>query len=51
MDGKRPDDLTLVPWQGERCVTLVATIVDTLAVSYVQNCPTVTAGANNAATF
>ena len=31
-DGKRPDGLTLVPWQGVHCLTWYATIVDTLAV-------------------
>ena len=49
VDGKRPDGLTLVPWQGERCLTWDATIVDTLAVSYVQTGSTASAGAANAA--
>ena len=35
-DGKRPDGLILVPRQGGRCLIWDATIVDTLAVSYVQ---------------
>ena len=48
-DGKRPDDLTLVPWQGGRCLTWDATIVDTLAVSYVQIGSTASADAANTA--
>ena len=34
-DGKRPDGLTLVPWQSGRCATWDVTIIDTLAASYV----------------
>ena len=34
-DGKRSDDLTLVPWQAGICPTWDATVVDTLASSYV----------------
>ena len=34
-DGKRPDGLTLVPWQAGKCLTWDATVVDTLASSYV----------------
>jgi hypothetical protein len=34
-DGKRPDGLTLVPWQGGRCLTWHGTIVDTVAASYL----------------
>ena len=34
-DGKRPDGLTLIPWQGGRCLTWDVTIVDTCAASYV----------------
>ena len=48
-DGKHPDILTLVPWQGGCCLTWDATIVDTLAVSYVQIGSTASAGAANAA--
>ena len=47
-DGNRPDGLTLVPWQGGRCLTWDATIVDTLAVSYVQIDSIASAGAANA---
>jgi hypothetical protein len=35
IDGKRPDSLTLVPWQSGRCATWDITVVDTLAASYV----------------
>ena len=48
-DGKRPDGLTLVPWQGGCCLTWDATIIDTLTVSYVQIGSTASAGAANAA--
>jgi hypothetical protein len=34
-DGKRPDGVTLVPWQAGRCVTWDVTVVDTLAESYL----------------
>ena len=34
-DGKRPDGLTLVPWQNGRCLTCDATVVDSLAASYL----------------
>ena len=33
-DGKRPDGLTLVPWQSGRSLTWDVTVVDTLASSY-----------------
>ena len=33
--GKRPDGLTLVPWQNGRCLTWDATLVDSLASSYL----------------
>lgn len=35
VDGKRPDGLTLVPWQSGRCATWDVTVIDTLAASYV----------------
>ena len=34
-DGKRPDGLTLVPWQRGRCLTWDVTVVDTFAASYL----------------
>ena len=38
-EGKRPDGLTLVPLQGGRCLAWDATVVDTLAPSYVTHRP------------
>jgi len=35
LDGKRPDSLTLVPWQGGKLVTWDITVVSTLAQSYL----------------
>jgi hypothetical protein len=34
-DGKRPDGLTLIPWQGGKCLTWDVTVVDTLAKSHL----------------
>jgi len=34
-DGKRPDGLTLIPWNNGRCVTWDVTVTDTLAQSYL----------------
>ena len=34
-EDKHPDGLTLVPWQGSRCLTWEAIVVDTLTPSYV----------------
>ena len=33
-DGKRPDGVTLVPWQTGHSATWEVTVVDTLAISY-----------------
>jgi len=43
-DGKRPDGMTLIPWQQGRCLTWDVTVVDTLATSYSSTSAT-TAGA------
>ena len=49
-DGKRPDGLTLMPWQSGRSLTWDVTVVDTLANSYtpitsVSSCEAVEAAA------
>jgi len=36
LDGKRPDGLTLTPWQGGKALTWDVTVVSTLADSYLQ---------------
>ena len=36
----RPDGLTLISWQGGRCLALDATVVDTLAMSYLSTSST-----------
>jgi len=35
VDGKRPDGLTLIPWQAGRCLIWDATVTDTSAASYL----------------
>ena len=49
-DGKRPDGLTPVPWQAGKCLTWDATVVDTLASSYVPVTATRVGGAADTAT-
>jgi len=39
-DGKRPDGLTLVPWQTGRSATWDVTVIDTLAQSYLEQSAT-----------
>ena len=40
--GRGPDELTLVPWQGDRCLTGDTTIVDTLTPSYIADSTQIT---------
>ena len=47
-EDKRPDGLTLVPWQGGRCLAWDATEVNTLAPSYVSVSAQVTGSAAQA---
>ena len=47
-DEKHPDGLTLVPWQAGKCLTWDATVVDTLASSYVSVTATRVGGAADA---
>ena len=44
-DGKRPDGLTQIPWQGGRCMTWDVTVADTLASSYLAATSTAAAAA------
>ena len=39
-DGKRPDGLTLIPWQGGKSLAWDVTVVSTLAQSYVDRAAT-----------
>ena len=48
-DGKRPDGLTLVPWQSERSLTWDVTVVDTLVNSYTPTTSVTSCGAAEAA--
>ena len=48
-DGKRPDGLTLVPWQAGRSVTWDVTVTDTLAESYLNSMSAAAGGAAEAA--
>ena len=50
-DGKRPDELTLIPWQREKSLTWDATVPDIVADSYLHLTSTKAGGAaENAAT-
>ena len=46
----RPDGLTLILWQGRRCLAWDATVVDTLAMSYLSTSSTDVASAAKVAT-
>ena len=35
-DGKRPDDLTQIPWQAGKCMTWDVAVTETMAESYLQ---------------
>ena len=48
-DGKRPNGLTLVPWQSGRSLTWDVTVVDTLASSYTPTTSVTPRGAAEAA--
>ena len=48
-DGKRPDGLTLIPWQAGRSATWDVTVADTLAASYITNTSRCAAAAAEAA--
>ena len=48
-DEKRPDGLTLVPWQSGHCLTSDVTVVDTLANSYTPTTSVTSCGAAEAA--
>ena len=48
-DGKRPNGLTLFPWQAGKCLSWDATVVDTLASSYVSVTATRVGGAADVA--
>ena len=48
-DGKRPDGLTLVPWQSGRSLTWDVKVVDTLASSYTSTTSVIPYGAAEAA--
>jgi len=48
-DGKRPDGLTLIPWQNGRSVTWDVTVTDTVAQSYLPVTSASSGGAAEAA--
>ncbi|HSN23338.1 MAG TPA: hypothetical protein VLS45_04085, partial [Methylomicrobium sp.] len=48
-DGKRPDGLTLIPWQAGRSATWDVTVADTLAASYITDTSKCAAAAAEAA--
>ena len=48
-DGKRPDGLTLIPWEGGKCLIWDVTVADTLAASHLATTSRVTGGAAESA--
>lgn len=44
-DGKRPDGQTLIPWSGGRTLLWDATVIDTVATSYIQETAAAAGGA------
>ena len=48
-DGKRPDGLTLIPWQGGRNLTWDVTVADTLAASHLPTTSRLAGGAAESA--
>jgi hypothetical protein len=44
-DGKRPDGLTQIPWQGGKCMTWDVAVTDTLAESYLSTTSTMAGAA------
>jgi Reverse transcriptase (RNA-dependent DNA polymerase) len=50
-DGKRPDGLTLIPWQTGKCVTWDVTVADTMAQSYISASSKSAGGAANLASI
>ena len=50
LDGKRPDGLTLIPWQGGKSLTWDVTVVSTLAASYLHSTSRSAGSAAKAAT-
>jgi len=50
LDGKRPDELTLIPWQGGKSLTWDVTVVSTFAASYLHSTSRSAGSAAEAAT-